>query len=156
MADARLTTIAGEVKTLIDSMTVVGGYHYDWSELNETDAAQRTAWPSAVIRYKTCDADSSSINALYGFANAEFTIECDYKITPSTTDKPEFTADGKLDSAFADLMKLFTQNNTGLLPLSKEAVITFKNSEKVDNKNQSTYRPTKLVTKWNVFYHVLS
>jgi hypothetical protein len=77
----------------------------------------------------------------------------DYKITPSVTIQPEITADAALDLALADLLRLFSLNNTGYLPLSGEAFLSFKSSEKVSNTKGNTYRPVQLVTKWNLFYH---
>jgi hypothetical protein len=149
---ARLTTIAGEIGTLIDAMTTTGGYNYNWPAVNEVDAARMGTFPNAIVRYKTTEA-SGGVAGLYGMQDAEFVIEVHYKITPSTTTKPEFTANAALDNALADLIRLFSLNVTGYLPLSQEAVLSFKSSEKVDNNNQSTYMPTKLVTRWNCFYH---
>jgi len=150
---ARITTIAGEIAAMIDAMATTGGYNYNWSNVNEPDAAQKKTFPSAVVRYKGESAAEGTSPTLYGFQNAEFSIEVEQKIAPSVTFKPEFTSDDALDKCLADLRKCFAQNLSGYLPLSKEAVITFVSSEKVENTRGNTYRPVKLVTKWNVFYH---
>jgi hypothetical protein len=149
-----MTTIAGEIKTLIDGMTVLGGYYYDWSNINEPDSALKTTWPSAVIRYNKETAADGTIPSLYGFQNCEITIEVEGKISPSTTVKPEFTADGYFDNALSDLISVLSlTNNTGYMPLSGEAVISFVSSEKIKSKRGDTYHPSKLITTWNVFYH---
>lgn len=152
MADARITTIAAEIKTLIDAMSVAGGYHYNWATPNEPDKALQPAFPVANIRYYN-ETAADGINGIYGMQNAEFTITVDYKITPSATVKPEYTADAILDNCLADLRKLFQAQVGGYLPLSGEAVLTFKSSEKVVSSRGNTFRPVQLVTKWNCFYH---
>lgn len=152
MAAARITTIAGEIKTLIGAMTTAGGYNYNWGTMNEPDAAHPRTYPCALIRYKT-EGAVEGIAGLYGMQNAEVTITVDYKITPTVTIQPEITADANLDSALADLLRLFGLNNVGYLPLSGEAFLSFKSSEKVNNTTGHTYRPVQLVTKWNLFYH---
>jgi hypothetical protein len=152
MSNARITDIAAEIKSMIAGMTTAGGYHYTWGTINQPDDARVSAYPSAVIRYKT-ESAVDGIAGLYGMQEAEFTISVDYKITPVLTTQPEFTADGALDSALADLCKLFTMNSSGLLPLTGEAVISFKSSEKTNNNRGLSYRPTQLITKWKVFFH---
>jgi hypothetical protein len=149
---ARITTVAAEIATLIGGMTTANGYNYTWGTMNEPDAAHSRSYPCALIRYKT-EGAVDGIAGLYGMQNAEFTITVDYKITPSVTIQPEITADAALDLALADLLRLFSLNNTGYLPLSGEAFLSFKSSEKVSNTKGNTYRPVQLVTKWNLFYH---
>jgi hypothetical protein len=150
---ARITTIAGEIATLIDGMTTAGGYNYNWSQLNEPDKAHQKTWPSAVVRYRKFSR-ADGIEALYGMYNAEIIITVENKITPSTTVKPEFTADAALDNCLADLTKLFGANSiTGYFPLSKEAFISFVSAEKINTSRNDTYFPTKLETVWNVFFH---
>lgn len=148
---ARLTDIAGEIKTIIDALTVAGGYNYNWSTFNETDRALVTTFPLAIIRYTTDEA-VDGIAGLYGMHNAEFEITVEETITPSATVKPEFTADAALDKALADLVKAFTQNNTGYFPITGQSLLSYKSSEKIKSTRGSTYRPVKLVTKWNAFY----
>jgi len=152
MSAARITTIAGEIKSLIAGMTTAGGYHYTWGTLNQPDDARISAYPCAYIQYKTENA-VDGIAGLYGMQNAEFTISVDYKITPTLTEQPEFTAGSALDKALADLCAVFSANSTGHLPLSQEAVISFKSSEKIANNRGLAHRPTQLVTKWNIYYH---
>lgn len=149
---ARITTVAAEIASLIGGMNTTGGYNFTWGTINEHDAAHSRAYPCALIRYKT-EGAVDGIAGLYGMQNAEFTITVDYKITPSVTIQPEITADASLDSALADLLRLFSLNNTGYLPLSGEAFLSFKSSEKVSTRTGNTYRPVQLVTKWNLFYH---
>jgi len=149
---ARATTIAGEIATLIGGMTTAGGYNYNWGTINQADRARVSTFPSAVIRYNT-ETAVDGIAGLYGMQNAEVTISVDYRITPTLTVQPEMTADSALDNCLADLSRLFSANNTGYLPLSKEAVLSFKSSEKVADKRGNTYHPTQLVTKWELFYH---
>jgi hypothetical protein len=152
MAAARITTVAGEIATLIGGMTTAGGYHFTWGTINEHDAAHSRSYPCALIRYKT-EGAVDGIAGIFGMQNAEFTITVDYKITPTLTVQPEITADASLDSALADLLRLFSINNTGYLPLSGEAFFSFKSSEKLSNPQGNTYRPVQLVTKWNLYYH---
>jgi hypothetical protein len=150
---ARITTIAGEIATLISGMTTAGGYNYTWGTINQADRARVSSYPCALIRYNT-ESAVDGIAGLYGMQNAEFVISVDYKITPSVTVQPEFTADAALDNALADLLKLFSLNSTGYLPLSQEAVLSFKSSEKIPDKQRgNTYHPVTLVTKWNCYYH---
>jgi hypothetical protein len=149
---ARLTDIASEIKTIIDSLTVAGGYNYNWSTFNETDKALVTTFPLATIRYTTDEA-VDGIAGLYGMHNAEFLIEVEMTITPSATVKPEFTADAALDKCLADLCLKFRINNTGYFPLTGQSLLSYKSSEKIKNTRGSTYRPVKLVTKFNCFYH---
>jgi hypothetical protein len=149
---ARATTISGEIATIISGMTTVGGYNYTWGTINQADRARVSAYPCALIRYNT-ETAVEGINGLYGFQEAEVIISVDYRITPTLTVQPEITADSALDMALADLIKVFGANNTGYLPLSKEAVLSFKSSEKIPDKRGNTYHPTSLVTKWNLFYH---
>ena len=152
MTIARITTVAAEIKSMIAAMTTTGGYYYSWGTLNKSNAALVASYPCADIRYKT-ESAADGIAGLYGMQNAEFTISVDYKIAMTLTEQPEYTADAALDKALADLCSCFAANNTGLLPLSKEAVIEFKGSEKIYNNRGNAYRPVQLVTKWNVFYH---
>lgn len=152
MTTARITTIAGEIKTLIGGMTTAAGYAYTWGTMNEHDAARVSAYPCAVIRYKT-EGAVDGIAGLYGMQNAEFIITVDYKIAPTLTVQPEQTADAALDSALADLLRLFSLNNTGYLPLSGEAFLSFKSSDKIVNGRGLSYRPVQLKTVWNLFYH---
>lgn len=149
---ARITTIAGEIKSIIDALTTTGGYNYNWSTFNETDRALITTFPLAIIRYKS-DAAADGIAGYYGFSNAEFEITVENTITPSATVKPEFTADEVLDKALSDLMTAFTQNTLGYFPVSGQSFLSYKSSEKVTNTRGNTYRPVKLITKWNCFYH---
>jgi hypothetical protein len=149
---ARITTVAAEIASLIGAMNTTGGYNFTWGTINEHDAAHSRAYPCALIRYKT-EGAVDGIAGLYGMQNAEFTITVDYKITPSVTVQPEITADASLDNALADLLRLFSLNNTGYLPLSGEAIFSFKSAEKVNNPKGNTYRPVQLLTKWNLFYH---
>lgn len=149
---ARLTDVAAEIKTIIDALSTVGGYNYNWTTPNETDLALTSAFPLAIIRYKNDEA-VDGIAGLYGMHNAEFEITVENSITPSATTKPEFTADAVLDKALADLIKAFTQNNTGYFPLTGQSLLSYKSSEKINNTRGSTFRPVKLVTKWTCFYH---
>lgn len=149
---ARATTIAAEIASLIGAMTTGGGYNYTWVTVNKYDRAQISSFPSALIRYNT-ETAVDGIAGLYGMQNAEVTISVDYRITPTLTVQPEITADSSLDKALADLLRLFSLNNTGYLPLSGEAVLTFVSSEKIADKRGNTYHPTSLLTKWNLFYH---
>lgn len=149
---ARATTIAGEIATIIGGLTTTGGYIYNWGTINRADRALVTSFPSAVIRYNTEEA-VGGIAGLYGMQNCEVVISVDYRITPTLTVQPEMTADAALDNALADLLRAFSLNNTGYLPISKEAVLTFKSSEKVRDARGNTYHPTSLVTKWNLYYH---
>jgi hypothetical protein len=132
-------------------MATTGGYNFNWATPNVDDAAQRTAWPLAVIEYKTEKA-VDGIDGLYGFHEADFVITVDNKITPSATVRPWITANDSLDKCLADLIKVFGDNNTGYLPLSKEAVISFVSSEKVKSTRANTFHPVKLITTWKVFY----
>lgn len=149
---ARITTIAAEIATLIGGMKTSDGYTFTWGTINQADRARVSSYPCALIRYNT-ESAVDGIAGLYGMQNAEFVISVDYKITPTVTVQPEITADAALDSALADLLRLFSLNNTGYLPLSKEAVLSFKSSEKIPDKRGNTYHPVSLVTKWNCFYH---
>ena len=151
---ARITDIAAEIKTIIDALTVAGGYNYDWSTFNETDLALNNTFPLANIRYNS-DTATDGIAGYYGFSNAEFTITVEQTITPSATVKPEFTADAALDKGLADLQKAFRQNTLGYFPLTGQSFFSYKSSEKIANTRGSTYRPVKLVTKWNCFYNSL-
>jgi hypothetical protein len=105
-----------------------------------------------VIEYRSEEA-VDGIDGLYGFVNAEFTITVDNNITLSTTTHPWLTANEALDKCLSDLLKLFRGNNTGYLPISGEAVISYKSSEKVKVTRQNSHSPVKLVTVWNVMYH---
>jgi hypothetical protein len=150
---ARITTITGEIATLIDGMTTAGGYNYNWSQLNEPDKALQTSWPSAIVRYRKFS-KADGIEGLYGMCNAEITITIDQKITPSASVKPEFTADAALDNCLSDLMKLFGTNSiTGYFPLSKEAFLSFVSAEKINTQRNDTFFPTKLETVWNCYFH---
>ena len=150
-----MTTIASEIASIIDAMSVVGGYNFNWSNLNEPDSASKTTWPSAIIRYNNEKPAYDTIPAIYGFHNCEVVIEVEYKITPSTTVKPEFTADAGLDMCLTDLRKAFGRGSTGYLPISGSTVLTFISSEKIRNTRADTYKPVKLVTTWNCFYQNL-
>ena len=152
MTTARITTVAAEIATLIGGMTTAGGYHYNWGTINEHDAAHSRTYPCALIRYKT-EGAVGGISGLCGMQNAEFTISVDYKINPTLTVQPEITADASLDSALADLLRLFGLYSVGYLPLSGEAFLSFKSSEKTSITTGNTYRPVQLVTKWNLYYH---
>jgi hypothetical protein len=149
---ARITTVAAEIKSLIGAMTTTAGYNYNWGTMNQHDAALVTAYPCALIRYKT-EGAVDGIAGLFGMQDAEFTITVDYKITPTLTIQPEITADAALDSALADLLRLFGLNNTGYLPLSGEAFLSFKSCEKISIGTGNIYRPVQLKTVWNLFYH---
>lgn len=149
---SRLTQIAAEIKTLIGSMTIAGGYYNNWGSINKIDAALATAWPRAEISYELQEA-GGDLSHYYGMLNAEFTIEVEPKIIPSGTVNSVLDVNAYMDTALADLIKLFFQNN-GYLPLSGEAVVTFKSAERErDLAAGDVFRPGKLVTKWNVHYH---
>ena len=155
MANPRIYNIIQEIESLIDSMTIVGGYNYDWPRPSDyTDRARYSTFPASFVRYKSERIAESNIAVLYGFQNAEILIEIEYKITPGTSVNPKFTADLYLDKALADLRKLFRQSDaSGYLPLSGEAVMSFVSSEKEDIERNDSHRPVKLITTWDVFYH---
>lgn len=150
----RLSLIALEIKTLIEAMTVAGGYYNNWGTCNIFDAALRKVWPEAVITYQL-QAPAGDLSHYYGMLNAEFTMEVEAKIVPvdkGGSVKAVHESNSYLNTALADLIKLFLQNN-GYLPLTTEAVITFKEAYRETGLiNGDVFRPSKLITKWNVHY----
>jgi hypothetical protein len=153
---ARLTTLMAEIKSAIAAMTTVGGYNLNWSSGlgNEPDASLLSA-TQETVNYHVMYGEEENGDDIgkYGMSNIEVIIEVTPKIAPSATANPLVTADSYLDSALADLRKCFLQNNTGWLPLTKEAVLTYKTATREVNKRETNYMPKKLITTWNLYYH---
>jgi hypothetical protein len=149
----RLTQIAAEIKTMIEGMTIAGGYYNNWGDCNILDAALRKNWPHAFISYQL-QQPGTDLSHYYGMLNAEFTIEVEPKIVPSGTVNSVLDSDAYMDTVLADLVRLFlTNTDYSYLPLSGEAVMSFKEATRQNLRNGDVFRPGKLITKWNVHYH---
>ena len=106
-----LTNIETQIAVLIDGMTVVGGFNFDWGISNEDDLAIKNKYPNAeifVVAEEGDDEDEMNHAEAYGIT-ATVEIHVTSKLT-SADKNPKFTINAKHNLALDDLKKLFGGN----------------------------------------------
>jgi hypothetical protein len=149
---SRLTTIAAEIKELIEGITIAHGYDYDWGSVNEPDQAHVT-YPCAEITYASEDGVPEQLG-LYGFATAQFVIRLRCDLSELPTDHPFFAIDEELDIILRDVKKRLMRADTpaDTLPITEETVIKYVRMEKETERQGDIFRPKSLLTYWTVAY----
>ena len=139
------TDIIDQLITAIDSMTVVGGYNYDYDNVNEYDYASMTypnvkvLLPEEIAR----DADGEVINSYT--ADSEITFEVTVDNTVSPVDKA-------LDRVVEDFKRLLEADHDNLQ--GKGMIV----ADYLDSAREYTHvraRPGKIMITFNINYRVL-
>lgn len=146
---ARLSEIAAELKTQLETITTTAGYEITMGSVNEPDEA-RVVYPMAEITYIAESPDASKINNVYGFADAEFRIRIRSKLL-TVENSPVWAVDAEHDKVVAAMRKCFGINN-GALALSYNPVISYSGWEKEVHPSGDIFVPGAVITRWNVRY----
>jgi len=149
-----LTTIEAAMKTLIDGMTVVGGYNFDWGDSNQPDEALVDAndvFPMALILIE----NETNTDLTGGVWASAYQNEVTFKIIvkdklDAVQSVPNFAINDIHNKCLDDLKKLFGVNyNIG----NTCGVIMYVGSERIiDEENGDVFRPGHLETEWLVRY----
>jgi hypothetical protein len=145
-----LTNFETNIATLIDGMTTVGGYNYNWPAPNQPDAAL-TDYPRAqiiVIREENTDSENGS-GAMYLTNTVVFEIIVDMRLsTESYT--PTRAINAEYNKALDDLKKLLCNNPhvtdtlTGLM---------YRGMERIIDKSGDIITPGRMITRWEGQYY---
>lgn len=147
---AILTTIAANVSTLIDAMSIATGSTYDWVTPNQPDDTL-TSYPRAMVFFDSeeCnDRDRGTSNNVYASV-ASMRIVVDVAI-PSETPVPQMAAYPYCHDAVDDLLRLFGKNPSllsgGSLP------VKYDGFEIEDYASGDYFVVKRITTNWLVPY----
>jgi len=151
MAGPILSNIEAAMKTLIDGMTVAGGYNKTWGDSNEDDLAKKDAYPNAEIRLideENQDEIDGGFSSAYA-NRATFEVTVHDKLT-SVYDNPEYQINVELNKCLDDLKKLFGIN----YHVSDTVNMIYYRGMVRDEPEKAgdIVVPRKMVTTWMVTY----
>lgn len=156
MSDSVLETIESNMKTLIESMTVTGGYNYDWGTINHIDEVKQDNYPTAIVRLDSMDnLDATDGSGYAGAYKQNATYEITVKAKNATEQTEPLNDLHKYQyRAFEDLLKLFGTNYC--LYVGGTPACHYIKFESVEGREVSEtgdiFRGSDLVTKWQVFF----
>jgi hypothetical protein len=150
MAVALLTTIAAELKTMLEYITVAHGYGVTFGSVNQPDMALMT-YPSADITYTSENIVGDDAMAQYGFCDVEFQIKLRVKHSDAE-EIPQHEIDADMDTLLDAVKTKFGINSGALAITNKTTYIVYKGFEKEFAKSGDVFIPGVLITKWNVRY----
>ena len=146
---ARLTEIANEMKTMLESISVANGFEIDMGSVNENDQAL-IRYPSAEITYSEENPDVSVLNALYGHALARFVIKIKAELL-AVEQQPVWAIDEFYDETIGAMKKKFGENE-GALALTYTPLIAYDGFTKEIAASGDVFVPGAVLTRWNVRY----
>lgn len=146
-----LTTIESNIATLIQGMTIAGGYNYDWGESNVVDTAKISVFPNAQIYLididNQDDVDTGAHSQSYRQLGT-FRIVVRGKLA-SVASKPKNAINAEHNDALDDLLKLFGNNYS--IDSSCD-VIFFRRAVRDEQQSGDVYSDSDLVTSWDIYY----
>ena len=146
-----LTDIESNMKSLIEGMTIAGGYHFDWGGANIEDEAQVTVFPSPLVfltDVRNLDDVDTGAHAQSYHQLATFQIVARGQLS-SESNTPNFAINRLHNQALDDLLKLFG-NNYHIN--STCDIIFFRSMSRDIQRTGDRFRPTIMLTNWDVYY----
>jgi len=144
-----LTLIRREMASLVGSMTIVGGYNYDWGAINNRNYAIGN-FPRAEFYCSEENVDEKEGTSSQDYTNqADFEIRVAGKLTTSSTN-PLFDINDVFDMATDDLKKVFGINNNVNDTCNVILYKGFKRTESSGSGDQ--FIPAKMTVRFKVFY----
>lgn len=146
-----LTTIETNIATLIQGMTIAGGYNFDWGESNVVDAALVAVFPNAQIYLLDIDNQDDVDTGAHAQSYRQlgtFRIVVRGKLA-SVSSKPKFAIHPEHNDALDDLLKLFGNNYS--IDSSCD-VIFFRRASRDENQSGDVYSDSDLITSWDIYY----
>lgn len=148
---ALLTDIESNMKSLIEGMTIAGGYNFDWGAANIEDEAQVVKFPSPLVFLTDLrnqdDVDTGAHAQSYRQLSV-FQIVVRGQIS-SESNTPNFAINPFHNDALDDLLKLFGNNYS---INSTCDVIFFRSMSRDIQRTGDRFRPTLLITNWDVYF----
>jgi len=138
------------IETLINGMTIAGGFNFDWGKSNQMDLARVDKFPAAVILVsgeENDDPEGASHSQAYS-NRLTFQITVRNKLTAVDTD-PNFRIDTEHNKSLVDLKELFGRNPH----LSDTAnSILYQGMIRETKLNGDVFIPGNMITTWMVRY----
>ena len=148
MSQSLLTQQANAIKSLIESMTVVGGYNFDWVNVNNRNYAIGD-FPRAEIYYP----NEENLDTVSGIGSRDYTNAVTFEIHVAaklnvSSDNPIFEINEQLDLALDDLKMLFGRNPS----INGTCDSFLYRGYKREVKSVDQFIPTKLITTFRAVY----
>lgn len=146
-----LTKIENAMKRLIEELTILGGYFYDWGECNLEDAAQASTFPKALIYLVDVDnlddVDTGAhAQSYHQMATFRIIVRGEVVTEPAI---PNFAINPEHNKALDDLLELFGNNYS----LDGECdVILFSRMERDIQRRGDVFKSSEMSTIWHVYY----
>lgn len=156
MATPIITAIETQMKTLIEGMSISGGYQLDWAPINFEDRAleDQVAYDVFACVYWLREVNQDEPDGLHfqAYHNiAEYSIEVRCPLTSESTN-PLFDARPRLQLALSDLKKLFGTYSS--LNADNAAKTMYRSAEILDQGQVlgDRFTPYYLDARFHVWY----
>jgi len=149
---SKLSLIQSDIITVIESMTVLGDYNYNWSSTQQEDFNKITSWPHAnvYLEPEETSADDVGIPNMNSYRNTVyFQIHCHGKLS-NESNNSTFDIDYILNDMLHDMKKGF-----GAFPTLDGQVyyVAYKGSRRVvSGQGEDIFLPKKLIVRIEVDY----
>lgn len=153
-----LTLQKQAIKSLIQSMTIMGGFNNDWSVVNNLNLAIGGFPRAEVYRPK-----EQNLDPIGGISSLDYTNRVTYRIVvdgelPFSSDNPVFDIEDVFSDAVDDLKMLFGRAENRSVPIMIDGVLVgtmdsfLYNNFTQEYKSTDQFIPTRLVTEWYGVY----
>jgi len=149
---SKLTLIQSGILNVIDSMTISGGYNYDWDSTQQEDFNKVESFPLAnvYLEPEETSSDDVGIPNMNSYRNTVmFQIHCYNKLSYESTNSI-FDIDNVLNDMLHDIKRSFGRNPT----LSGQVYYAaYKGSNRMDSgQAEDIILPRKLVVRLEIDY----
>jgi hypothetical protein len=149
---SKLSVIQSGIISVIESMTVSGGYNYDWTSTQQEDFNKVTSWPHAnvYLEPEEISSDDVGIPNMSSYRNTTyFQLHCYHKLDEESTNST-FDIDYILNDMLHDIKKGFGSNPT----LDGEVYyVAYKGSRRmISGQGEDIFLPKKLIVRLEVDY----
>jgi hypothetical protein len=149
-----LTNVESTMVTLIEGMTIAGGYHYDWATCNQPDMALQE-FPNALVELEpteNCLDEPLGADALSYIQEVSFKITARVKV-PTEASVPNWAINNYLNEALDDLKRCFgRRDNLQIITDTGAFIILYRSSQRIIERAGDRFIPCKLETSWTVRY----
>jgi len=136
--------------TLMESMTIVGGYNYDWGNCGDDDLAKQELFPASDLEWLIEEnLDPIDGTHAYAYANQASFRLASWGQLPGEEAVPKRAAMSVLMKMLDDQKKLFGINFTAMDTCQS---VMYRRAEAIIQPQGDRFIPKKLISHWLVLY----